>query len=323
VGDPVVHDVVVVGGGPAGLTAAGWLGRYRRRVLVVDSGEYRNRWTEQVHGLYANDPADPEELRGRAQRDLAQYGHVELVTGQVTNARAREQGWFELTIDDTVVRARRVVLATGVRDVFPDVGRFFEFYGRDVFHCPTCDGYLARGRRVAVFGWQGHVAGFSMELLDWADEIRIVTNGRPLEVGDDELATLSDHGIGVIEDEGVELLGARGALQGVRLAGGAVTSCSMAFFSLEHRPSNELAVQLGCALDDDGYVQVNRAARTSVEGVYAAGDLTGGIQLVGAAVGEGTAAGLACAKSLYGAPPLSDTPPPAPHPEDAVPGEQP
>jgi thioredoxin reductase len=122
------------------------------------------------------------------------------------------------------------------------------------------------GRRIAVFASQGHVAGSSMELLDWVDEIRIVTNGRPLEVGDDELETLSDHGIGVIEDEAVELLGARGALRGVRLASGAVTSCSMAFFLLEQEPINDLAVRLRCEVDDDGYVQVNHAARTSVEG---------------------------------------------------------
>jgi thioredoxin reductase len=313
------HDVVVVGGGPAGLTAAGWLGRYRRRVLVVDSGEYRNRWTEQVHGFYGNDPCDPDELRARAHRDLARYRHVEVVPGRVSHARTLGQHRFELTVDGTAVRARRVLLATGVRDVFPDVERFFEFYGRDVFHCPTCDGYLARGRRIAVFGWQAHVAGFATELLDWARDVRIVTNGRPLDVGDDELGRLADHGITVVEQVAAELVGRRGALEAVRLRDGSEVPCSMAFFSFEHEPVTDLARQLGCELGPDGYVVVNRAARTSVDGVYAAGDLTGGIQLVGVAVGEGTAAGIACAKSLYGAPPVPGVPPPAPPPEEVVP----
>lgn len=312
-------DVVVVGGGPAGLTAAGWLGRYRRQVLVVDSGDYRNRSAERVHGLYANDPADPQELRMRAHRDLEQYEHVDLVRARVGQARALGDDLFELTVDGDTMRTRRVVLATGVRDGFPNVAGFAEFYGADVFHCPACDGYDARGRAIAVFGWQGHVAGFAMEMLDWADTVRIVTNGRPLEVGDKERRSLRDHGIDVIEARAVELRGQRGRLEGVRLDDGRLVPCAVGFFSIEHEPVTELAVQLGCELDDDGYVRVNRAACTSVAGVYAAGDLTGGIQLVGMAVGEGTAAGVACAQSLYGRPSLPGVPAPAPPPEEATP----
>lgn len=312
-------DVVVVGGGPAGLTAAGWLGRYRRQVLVVDGGDYRNASADWVHGLYANDPADPETLRLRAHQDLEQYDHVDVVRARVGQARTLGDDLFEVTVAGDTLRTRRVVLATGVRDVFPHVARFAEFYGADVFHCPACDGHQARGRAIAVFGWQAHVSGFAMELLDWADTVHIVTNGRPLEVGDQELRSLGSHGIDVVEARAVELIGERGRLEGVRLDTGQRVPCAMAFFSIDHEPATGLAVQLGCDLDDDGYVRVNRAACTSVAGVYAAGDLTGGIQLVGMAVGEGTAAGVACAQSLYGRPSLPGVPAPAPPPDEAVP----
>jgi thioredoxin reductase len=213
------------------------------------------------------------------------------------------------------VRARRVVLATGVRDVVPDVEGFWEFYGSDVFHCPTCDGFDARGRCVAVFGWKPHIAGFAAQLLDWAAEIRIITNGRPLDITAETLERLDDAGVEVIEDRVVALLGRRGDLQGVRLASGRQTECSMGFFSIEHEPQIALAQQLGCAVDDDGYVSVNHEMHTTVPGVYAAGDLSPGMQLVGVAVGKGTVAGVACAMSLHGEAALPDTPAPAPDPE--------
>lgn len=312
------YDAIVIGGGPAGVTAAGWLGRYRRRTLLVDSGQYRNRWVEEIHGFYANDPTDPQRLRRQAHRDLEQYDQVEVTSGHVSDATRLEDGGFEITVDARPVRARRLVLATGVRDVFPDVAGFFEFYGSDVFHCPTCDGFDARGRCVAVFGWEAHVAGFAVELLDWADEIRIITNGRPLEIDDDQRRWLADHGIEVVDDEVVELLGTRGDLRGARLASGDRTHCTMGFFSIQHRPVTHLAKQLGCELDEEGHVRVSHEGKTSVAGVYAAGDLTGGMQLVGLAVGEGTQAGVSCAKSFHGEPPVQATPTPAPPAEDAV-----
>lgn len=312
------RDVVVVGAGPAGLTAAGWLGRYRRRTVVVDSGEPRNRWVERVHGLYAHDPADPAALRARALRDLSHYPHVEVADGRVTGARPADDG-FALEVGGERVRTRRVVLATGVRDVFPDVGRFFEFYGTHVFHCPSCDGFEARGESVAVLGWAAHVAPFATDLLEWAERVRIVTDGRPLEVTDADRRRLTDHGVEVIEDRAVELLGERGDLRGVRLADGGRTDCTMAFFSIDHEPVNDLAVQLGCQLDGDGYVQVDGEACTTVAGVYAAGDLTGGLLLVGPAIGGGTVAGVSCALSLRGLRPLPGGPEPAPRPDDVAP----
>jgi hypothetical protein len=121
----------------------------------------------------------------------------------------------ELDATGEALLARRVVLTTGVRDVFPQVQGFFEHYGADLFHCPTCDGFDARGRCVAVFGWAQHVAGFAAELLDWAAEVRGITNGERFESDDEQRAALAEHGVEVIEDRVVELLGPRGALRGL------------------------------------------------------------------------------------------------------------
>lgn len=293
------RDAIVIGGGPAGLSAAGWLGRYRRSTLVVDSERYRNRWVDEVHGVLACDPTGPDELLAKARRDLGQYATVRVSPGTVTRAVRDGQGMFEIELENgDLLRSRAMVLATGVWDAFPEVGGFFEHYGADVFHCPTCEGFEARGRRIAVFGWGEHVTGFALELLDWVAEVCVVTNGPGFEGDDGQRAVLAEHGVKIVEDSAVELLGSRGAMDGIVLASGRRIECTMAFFSIAHRPENAVARQLGCELDGQGYVLVDSRQCTSVPGVFAAGDLTPGLQLVNVAAGQGTVAGVSCALSL-------------------------
>jgi thioredoxin reductase len=318
--DVVQVDAVVVGGGPAGLAAAGWLGRHRRRTVLVDAGEGRNRWSESMHGMPGSDTAPPRELRARVREEVSAYPTLELLDGRVTAARPSRDGFAVVVDGERELLARRLVLATGVRDVFPDIGGFFAHYGADVFHCPTCDGYEARDRVVAAIGWKPHIAGFAVSLLDWASGVVIVTDGRPLECDADVREALTAHGVQVHEERARRLLGERGALAGIELDGGTCVDCSMAFFSLEHEPITDLAEQLGCDLDDGGYVVVDGEGQTSVPGVYAAGDLTPGMQLVAVATGAGTVAGVACARSLQGEAPIPDAPPPAPDPEEILSG---
>jgi thioredoxin reductase len=316
----VDYDAVVIGGGPAGLAAAGWLGRYRRRTLLVDAGEGRNRWAEAMHGLPGSDTTSPQVLRQRVCEEVLAYPDVEVRPGRVQAAEADGPGRFTVTVDGETASTRRIVLATGVRDVFPQVERFFDFYGADVHHCPTCDGYEARDRVVAAIGWSRHVAGFAVQLLDWAERVLVVTDGRELECEPEVRSALDRRGVEVIEDTVTAIEGERGAMEGLLLGSGRRAECTMAFFSIEHEPVTALAEQLGCALDDDGYVAVDHEAQTSVHGVFAAGDLTPGMQLVAVAIGKGTVAGVACATSLHGEGPLDPDHVPAPDPEQVLEG---
>lgn len=294
-----VHDAVVVGGGPAGLAAATWLARYRARVVVVDAGEHRNRWADRAHGYLGADPVSPTDLLHAARRGLTAYEEVELCTGRAVAARRESDGTFTLTLeDDSAVAARRLVLATGVRDVFPEVRNFFDHYGRSVFHCPTCDGYEARDRPVVAFGWSEHVVGFALTLLGWASSVTVVTDGRPFEGDTWHRERLATQGVPVLEDDAVELVGPAGDLQGVRLRSGEVLPCGAAFFSIAHEPQSDLDLQLGCRRTDDGCTEVDEEGATSVPGVYAAGDLTPGLQLIQVAAAKGAVAGVACARSL-------------------------
>jgi thioredoxin reductase len=307
-----------VGGGPAGLSAATWLARYRRSVLVVDSGEYRNRWVDKSHGYLGSDPGDPMALLAQGRADLARYPDVTFCRGRATAVRRDEDGRFVVTVDGEDHSGLRLILAMGVVDEFPEVDGFFDHYGSSVFHCASCDGYEAQNRSVVVLGWGEHVVSFAVGMLDWASDVTIVTEGRRLEADDRRRQLLERHGIGLVEDDAVELLGERGDLRGVRLAGGNVLDADLVFFSIAHHPRLELAEQLGCEVDGDSCLIVDRDGRTSVEGCFAAGDITPGFQLASVAVGKGTVAGVACAVSLQGEDGAPGSPRPAPDPEAEI-----
>lgn len=315
---PAEIDALVVGGGPAGSAAATWLGRYRRRTLLVDAGEPRNRSVEQVNGVPGLDPIAPDVLADAFRHGLARYPHVTRVDGRVTTIERHQRGDddcdFVATLEDgTTVTARRVVLATGVRDRFPEIGRFDEHYGADVFHCPSCEGFDARGKDVVVLGWGAHIPAFGSELLDWARSVTIVTDGPAPHVSSAQLDACRELGMEfVTDDPAEELLGERGAMRGVRLASGRVLPAGIAFFSIGHDANVDLATSLGCSLDHDGVILVDDEARTTTDGVYACGDVTPGMQLVAVALGKGTTAGVACATSLHGRQTSPGSPDPAP-----------
>lgn len=291
-------DALVVGGGPAGLSAALWLARYRARVLLVDAGEHRNRWVEQAHGYLGADPVHPGDLLARARQDLARYPEARRIEGRVDTIAPDGEGGFRASMEGEPLLARHVVLATGVADVFPEVGGFFDHYGASVFHCPTCDGYEAKGRQVVAFGWDAQLASFAATLLGWAASVDVVTNGRRFEGDAEERERLRANGVRLWEESATQLLGPRGALRGVRLGDGTTVECDLAFFSIEHRPTNDLAAALGCGLTDEGCVEVDAEGATTVPGVFAAGDLVPGLQLIQVAAAQGAVAGVGCAQAL-------------------------
>ena len=224
-----------------------------------------------------------------------------------------EEGRFAVDLaDGTCVEAKRVVLATGVRDVFPDVDGFHEHYGASVFHCPSCDGLEAEDRHVVALGWSPDVAGFALELLDWAASVTVVTDGHRFEGDHERRQALTRNGIRLVEDAAASFEGTRGDLRGVRLAGGEELACSLAFFSIDHRPRAPLAEALGCERSDEGCLIVDDDGETTVAGVYAAGDITPGYQLIQVAAAKGTTAGVACATSLRREPPSPGGPRRAP-----------
>jgi thioredoxin reductase len=269
-------DCVVVGGGVAGLSAAMVLGRARRRTLVLDRDGQSNRAAEHVGGLLGLDGTPPAELYARAREQLAAYDAVVVRQAEAVDARAEDDG-FVVTLGDGEgeVRARALVLATGMDYQVPDVPGFREHWGRAVFHCPFCHGWEVRDRPLVVYG-EGEVAARQAALLaGWTDDVTVVAP--------DELAGLR------VED---------GALRAVVRRDGSEVPCDGILVHAPLRRRGRLAEQLGLELEDSGLVAVDAMARTSVPGVYAAGDLAVAPQQVAIAIGSGHRAGVVATGEL-------------------------
>jgi thioredoxin reductase len=312
-----MEDVVICGGGPAGLAAALWLGRYRRKTLLLDASEARNAAAHDVSGYLTRDGCLPREITDAARKEVGEYRDVTVLDGHVS-AIEGSNGSFELASTEGDLTAHRVILATGVQDLLPDIPGFMEHYGSSIFHCSCCDGYEARDERVLAIGWGEHAAGFALDLLDWGAHVTLVTNGQRYEGDRSCEIALQRHGVEVIEEGVSELLSDGGGLRGARLSSGRELEASKAFFSIGHRPRNGLARQIGCRIDGGGYVEVGAHGETSVQGIYAIGDLTPGEQLVQTAAAEGAVAGIACAMSLRGVRSLSPAPAPGPDPQQEL-----
>jgi thioredoxin reductase len=269
-------DCVVVGGGVAGLSAAMVLGRARRRTLVLDRRGQSNRASAHVGGLLGQDGTPPGELYELARAQVAAYEAVALRDAEAVDARAEGDG-FAVVLGDGggEVRTRALVLATGMDYEVPDVPGFAELWGGVVFHCPFCHGWEVRDRPVVVYG-AGEVADRQAALLAaWTDDVTVVDPG--------DVAGLR------VED---------GALQALVRRDGSEVRCDAVLVHAPLRRRDALPERLGLALTDAGLVAVDGQARTSVPGVYAAGDLAVAPQQVAIALGSGHLAGIVATREL-------------------------
>jgi thioredoxin reductase len=291
------YDAIVIGGGPAGLSAALWLGRYDRSVLVFDAGEPRNEPAWAVHGYPGLPDPSPLELRRRLVQQALGEG-AEIRNAEVI-AVGGEKGDFTVTpAHGESERARRIVLAYGLRDYLPGIAGIDELYGTSVFHCPDCDGPAVAGTRIGVIGWDRHGYNLALYLRHFSESVTLLTHGHATAAPEDARAALARSGIDIEERRVVRLVGHGGNLTQAELEAGDVVRLDALFFHLGSEPRCDLAEQLRCELDDDGYILVDRGQETSQPGVHAAGDVTGQPHLASIAAAEGVRAALAIHRSL-------------------------
>jgi thioredoxin reductase len=295
-------DAVIVGGGPAGLTCAIFLGRYRRRVLLIDDEHPRNKASRGVHGFLGQHGIKPGKLLDRGRAEARESG-VELMAGRVRSIE-RNGDLFDVTTSggDGVcvrVRARRIVLAYGVRDTLPDIPKIESYYGVTVHHCPDCDGYESRDQRIGVIGWGKSAAGLALKLLQWSDDIVVFPHGHPREWDEEMHSKLLAEQIDVKDERVIALVGKRGRVAAAVLSTGERVAVGRLFFTIGAERSTTLAEDLGCEVDPDTpNVIVNEHRRTTVEGVWAVGDLAPGSQLVITSAADGAIAAIDLNKSL-------------------------
>jgi thioredoxin reductase len=284
-----MYDAIIIGGGPAGLNAALILGRCRRTVLLLDSGNPRNGASRALHGFLSRDGTSPHELRRLGREQLAAYPSVELRDELVIDAQRHETGFEVFTAAGVRERSRFLLLATGRADAVPDKPGFRDFYGRGVFHCPYCDGWENRDRPLVLYGKDHAAVDLALELLTWSDDLTVCTDGRP-EWNAEDATALEQNQIRVRPEEITALEGNEGVLTRIRFATGETLKCTALFFCSDCLQRSSLPERLGCSFDCDGAVECDGHAATRVPGLYVAGNVRGGLHLAIAAAAEGAEA---------------------------------
>jgi thioredoxin reductase (NADPH) len=285
-----MHDCVVVGAGPAGLTAAIYLGRFRRDVRVVESGASRAARIP----LSRNHPGFPEGVRGRdllaRMRQQAETYGATIESGRVRDLR-RTTGGFRLRTGETEIAARTVLIATGVVDVEPEIPGVQEAVAQGLLRiCPICDGYETIGTRVGVIGRDAHAAREAIFLRTYSDEVALVHGGDPEALSADCRAELAEAGVEIIETPIDSVVLDRERIAAICFGPDARREFDSLYAALGVQPRNQLAVRAGARLDDSGRLVVGEHQETSVPGLYAAGDVVRGLNQISTAEGEGAIA---------------------------------
>ncbi|MCB9164129.1 MAG: NAD(P)/FAD-dependent oxidoreductase [Flavobacteriales bacterium] len=290
-------DVIIVGGSYSGLAAGMALGRAMRRVLIVDSGLPANRQTPYSHNFITQDGVPPHAIAAAARKQVERYTTVEFLSGTVTGAQHWARG-FKVSVDTgAMFTAKKLVFATGIRDVLPAIPGFAESWGISVLHCPYCHGYEVRDEVMGVLGNGDKAFELVRLIANWTNELTLYTNG-PSTLKDDQMAALRAHGIHVEEKEVVQLAHVKGQLNGIHLKDGDVHAIHALYAMPAFEQHCTLPQELGCAHSEEGYIQADAQQRTTVTGIYACGDNTTRLRTVANAVAMGTTAGMMLNKEL-------------------------
>lgn len=298
---PGFYEVIIVGGGPTGLSAALVLARCRRQVLVIDAGRPRNWASHAVGGFFTRDGTHPKEMLRLGREELAKYGCVEVRDGEVTQA-TRLADRFHVTVEGEPqpFQCRRLLLATGVVDELPPLPDIKSYYGTSVFVCPICNGWEVRDQPMAVYGVDQDGAELAVELLAWSRDMVLCTQGPADKIEPALLDRLHRRGVRVIESPITRLEGANAQLECLHFEDGTRLARRALFFSSPQHQQSGLPKALGCQFASDGTVRKAGACETTnIPGLYVAGNASacGGTQLAIVAAAQGADA----AHAIHGA----------------------
>ncbi len=290
-------DVIIVGGSFSGMAAAMALGRALRHVLVIDSGQPCNSATPHSHNFLTQDGKTPAEITAIARGQLANYNTIEFCKG-VAESAARTAKGFSVTVSDgQIFTSTKLIFATGVRDVLTDIEGLAACWGKTVLHCPYCHGYESRFEPTGILGNGDYAFEFAALISNWTSDLTVFTNGKAT-LTNAQTQKLHAKGIPIVEKEIAELEHVSGLIQRINFKDG-TTSFVKALYTrvpfVQHCP---IPASLGAALTDEGYLKIDAAHKTTVEGVFACGDNTTRLRTVANAVSAGTTTGMMVNKEL-------------------------
>jgi thioredoxin reductase len=285
------YDVMIIGGGAAGLSAALVLARARRHVAVVDAGAPRNAPAAHMHGFLSRDGLPPHDLLAIGRKEVQGYGG-QLIDGRVTGIDPDTGAGFHVHLaEGPALSTRRVLVATGLRDELPDIPGVRERWGRDLLHCPYCHGYEVRDQPIAVLGGSPDAVAHAQLIRQWSADIVLFPHTDTLTA--DQHHHLAARAIGVVDGPVRRLVVDDDRLSGVQLDDGRIIRRAAVFVRPRFVPHDDLLLTLGCAVDDRGWVVTDAAGRTTASGVWVAGNVANPRAQVITAAGEGSAAAIA------------------------------
>lgn len=284
--DRTKFDAIIIGGSYAGLSAAMALGRSLREVLVIDSGKPCNRQTPYSHNFITHDGKPPADIAAEAKAQVLRYETVSFINDTAVSGSKEEDGFEIVTESGERFAGRKLLFATGLFDIMPDISGFAECWGISVVHCPYCHGYEIKNKPTGVLADGDMGFEFTKFIANWTNDLVLLTNG-PSTLEDDQRQALQKKGIEIIEKEisGIEHDG--GHIRQLRFADGSERSIAAIYARVAFRQHCTIPEELGCEITEQGFLQIDDMHRTSVPGIYAAGDATTMFRSVSAAVAAG------------------------------------
>ncbi|MBL7719221.1 MAG: NAD(P)/FAD-dependent oxidoreductase [Flavipsychrobacter sp.] len=283
-------DVIVVGGSYAGLSAAMALGRALRRVLIIDNGQPCNRHTPHSHNFLTQDGETPAVIASKARAQVLQYPTVQLASGWVNSGRRLDDQWEILTSDGNSYRAKKLIVATGIKDKMPAIPGFEECWGKSVIHCPYCHGYEVRHQATGIVANGDAAYHYARLISNWTSKLTIFTNGTST-LSEEQRTSVAAHGIQITEARIARLNHREGMLESISLEDNSKVALKAIYARPEFVQQGELLHTLGCELNEQGYVKVDAFQKTTVPHVLACGDNSSMMRSVANAVATGNMAG--------------------------------
>ena len=283
-------EVIIIGGSYAGLSAAMALGRASRTIAVIDSGKPCNRQTPHSHNFLTQDGETPAAISAKAKEQVVKYPTVQFIDAKATKGIKTDYG-FEIAIETgDVFSAKKILFATGVTDIMPDIEGVAQCWGISVIHCPYCHGYEVKNIKTAILANGDAAYHYCMLLTQWTKDLTVFSNGK-CTLTDEQLLKLRAHNIDVIEAGVTCLKHTNGQLESIVLNDGTIHPFTVMYYRADFVQHSDILQKLGCNLDDNGFIIVDEMQRTGVPGVYAAGDNTSPMRSVANAVAGGMKAG--------------------------------
>jgi len=291
------YDVIIIGGSYAGLSAGMALGRALRKVLIIDSGDPCNKQTPHSHNFLTNDGKPPAEIASLAKQQVSNYNTIEFLNSLVTMGAKTDNGFDLQTQSGEVFTARKLVVATGIKNVMPDLPGFSDCWGISVLHCPYCHGYEIRHQKTGILANGDAAFEIAQLISNWTKDLTIYANGKS-DLTEQQKTKLQTHKISITETGIDRIKHKNGYIEKVIFKDKTEVAVKAIYARLPFVQHSRVPQSMGCELTQEGYIKIDDAQKTSVHGIYACGDIASKMRTVANAVSMGTTTGLMVNKEL-------------------------